>query len=296
MKITNITGLPSAIAQAVRNDPYPHGQVGDISVSALCNPPQLQALWKFHQEELSEDAADRIWALFGQVMHSILERAEPSEITEHRFFTEVEGWTISGQIDRLTRVDEGSSWFVIEDYKTTSAWAVLDGPKPEWQRQLHILQYLAEVNSFNVCALKNIVLLRDWSRGKALSGGNYPQSPVLVLATPTMEMDALKAMVAHRVRLHQEAWSKVNLGQDLPPCTPEERWAKPDTFAVMKVGRKSAVRLFTNLKTARDHAAADSNYYIVTRPGESTRCKDYCAVANFCKQRQAELAASAATE
>ena len=147
MRITNVHHLPLAIVEAVKNDPYPHGQTGDISATSLIAPPQLVALRRQHEEDLEEDAADRIWSLLGQSIHTILERAEPSAITEKRLFAHCAGWRISGQADRIVPLDPEYETVHIEDYKTTSVWSVIDGVKPEWADQLHVLQWLAAENN-----------------------------------------------------------------------------------------------------------------------------------------------------
>ena len=79
MKITNKAGLPEAIVQAVRADPYDKG-AARFSVTELIGPPIIRLLHQQHDDEVEEDAADRIWSLFGSAVHGILERAASSEI------------------------------------------------------------------------------------------------------------------------------------------------------------------------------------------------------------------------
>ncbi len=291
MRITNVHQLPAAIVEAVRNDPYPHGKTGDISATQLISPPQLVALKQLHEDDLEEDAADRIWALFGQSIHTILERAEPSEITETRLFAQCGHWTISGQADRLVMLDPDSDTIRIEDYKTTSAWSVLEGAKREWMEQLWVLQWLAAMNNYDVRGLSIIALLRDWSRGKALAGGSYPQAPVVIIQVPMSDPAVLDDWISELVEAHREARAALARGQAPQPCTPEQRWQQPDIWAVYTPTRKSAVKLHDTHATANAHAAEVKNAYVVQRPGTAVRCASYCPVAGFCPQRQAELAA-----
>ncbi len=116
MRITNRHHLPAAIVQAVSIDPYPHGQTGDISATSLIAPPQLVALKRQFADALEEDAADRIWALFGQSIHAILERADLDGLHEIRLFAQVNGWAISGQVDRLATAGQDPKARIIEDY------------------------------------------------------------------------------------------------------------------------------------------------------------------------------------
>jgi hypothetical protein len=100
MRITNKLGLPSSIVRAVQNDPYTRGKA-DISVTGLIGPARKRQLEINHLDELEEDAAERLWALLGQIAHGLLERAETTAVTEERLFIERYGWVISGQFDRL---------------------------------------------------------------------------------------------------------------------------------------------------------------------------------------------------
>ena len=91
-----------------------------------------------------------------------------------------------------------------------------------------------------------------------------------------------------RVREHQAAES---LSDDaLPVCSPEERWEKPTTYAVMKKGRKSAVRVLDNEVDAEQMAAdKGAGHYVEVRHGESARCVDYCPVNTYCNQYQGDI-------
>src|SRR5437762_14151842 len=110
--ITNRLGLPQPIVDAVRNDPYTSGH-SDITVTQLLRPARAVALEREHRDEIVEDAADRLWALCGQIGHAILERGSKQVLTERRFFAQIAGWNVSGQAD-LIPPD------MLIDYKFTS--------------------------------------------------------------------------------------------------------------------------------------------------------------------------------
>jgi hypothetical protein len=299
MKITNHANLPDAIVRAVVNDPYPHGKTGDISVTTLISPPQMRILKKRHENDIEEDAADRIWALLGQSVHTILERAETAALTEDRLFAHCEGWSVSGQYDRLAYLDEierdpqsqaERPARVLQDYKVTSTWSILDGAKAEWVEQLNILAWLARRNGYRVDKVQIAAILRDWSKGKARQGGNYPQKPVVLLDLPCWSQKIASRYVAAKVRFHQRAEEKAEAGLDLPPCTDDERWIRGEKWAVKKPGRKTAIRVFDTSAEAEALAAQTPKGYVENRPGEPVRCADYCPVAQFCEQYQKELA------
>jgi len=65
----------------------------------------------------------------------------------------------------------------------------------------------------------------------------------------------------------------------------EECWAKPPVYAVMKKGRKSAVKLYENQEAANTHATREGkNFWVDYRPPVANRCESYCPCANWCKQ------------
>jgi hypothetical protein len=74
------------------------------------------------------------------------------------------------------------------------------------------------------------------------------------------------------VKLHLQA-----MGEEVPPiCTPEERWATPTTYAVMKQGKKSALKVAQSQKEAQIWLEANGGEWVQERPGEDKRCHNYC--------------------
>jgi hypothetical protein len=280
-QITNKQNLPEAIVRAVSNDSYTKGD-SKYSVTQLIGPPRQAALLRRHREEIVEDAADRIWSLLGQVAHGILERADwKNALTEERLYANIDGITISGQLDRLILTPDE----VLSDYKVTSVWTLLDGVKPEWERQLNILAELLRLHSFAPSRLQVVAILRDWSKGRARREPNYPQQGVAVLDVPLWSQEKAQAYIRERIRLHEAA------EVELPECTSEERWARPDVYAVHKGTNKRASKLCATESEAIEYAASvdpeSKTYRVVHRPGASIRCADYCAVSEFCSQYQA---------
>lgn len=274
MQITNKQGLPGAIVEAIKNDDYTPGEKVDISVTSLLSPPRQVVLRNKHYGELVEDASDRIFALIGQAVHSILERAEPSAVVEERLYIEIEGWRIAGQFDRLTLRQA-----TLQDFKMMSVWETMNGLKPEKTAQLNMLLQLAVENGYdNISNLEIVAIYRDWSKTKAKFDKKYPKSQVQRIRVDVWPEEKRLAYITERVRLHQEA--RVNL----PECTAEERWSRPDKYAVMKKGRKSAVRLLDSQEGAEVYIQQKNvpQAHIVHRKGEDVRCDNYCAVKEYC--------------
>lgn len=276
--VTNKHGLPEPIVRAVLNDPYDRGDC-DFTVTQLLQPPQLARLVKLNNIE--EDVSDRIWALLGQAVHNILERAAADEtgaLAEKRKYMNVVvdeiAWRVSGSFDHLTFVKG-----CLTDYKITSVYA--RGGKDEWAAQLNFLRLILEANGHTITRLQNVLIFRDWRPKEALRGDDYPASQVAALPIPLWTRERAQALLEERIRDHAAAAVRA--------CTPEERWHQPDVWALMKKGRKRAVRLFDREPT---QIVLAPDQRIEHRPGSYRRCESYCSVANVCPQWQAERPAT----
>jgi hypothetical protein len=272
-KLTNNLGLPDGVVAAVTNDPYSRGN-SDISVTQLISPPYQRRLRQeveaSTEVDIIEDVSDRIWSLLGQSVHTVLERAYRGKgLVEQRLFHEVNGWTVSGQFDVI---EDGC----LQDFKVTSVWQVMDRGKREWEEQLNLLRLLAHHNGIAVSSLRIIAILRDWSKGKASAPG-YPSAQVATIDAPMWSLEQAEEFLLARVKAHQDP--------DPPICSDEERWMKPDKYAVMRDGRKSAVRLFEDETEAKLHAIGlgEKTHTVVARPGGYTRCEQYCNVSHQCR-------------
>lgn len=275
MKLTNKLNLPEAIVAAIANDPYSKGDC-HFSVTELLQPPRARALKIKHAHELQEDVSDRLWALYGQVAHTILERANLLDLSEKRFFAEINGVKISGQIDTLA-IKDG----VLSDYKFTTSWGFKTDspPKPEWISQLNMQAHILRLNDIVASKLQIVGLLRDWQIREAQNNPGYPQAPIAVIDIPMWSAEQTEAFINERVSVMRAA------EVSLPLCTASERWAKNDTYAVMKKGVKRAHSLQYSIDTA-EKMAKDVGGYVQFRAGESTRCKSYCNCNIFCGQYQ----------
>lgn len=272
--IKNKYNLPTPLIAALENDPYSFK--GDISTTSLILPPRIWQLRKRHYKEIHEDASDMIYRLLGQNTHSILERVDtPGCEIEQRFYANICGWKIGGQIDlyeKLTRV--------LSDWKVTSVWSVINGLKPEHIQQLNVNAYLMKLNGTNPAFLQIVNFLRDWSKHK-VKDQNYPKCQVVVQAVPLWNDNKIKSWIEDRILLHQRC--EIMSDDELPPCTEQERWDKPTVYAVMKKGRKSSLRNLDTQKEAdkwiEDNKKGDS---VEIRPSEKTRCEYYCNVNTYC--------------
>lgn len=264
MKITNNTGLPAPIVAACT--PYPP-MPERYSVTELVGPAMLGRLRREHWEEIEEDAADRLWAIMGSAMHAILAgHADVNALTEERLREKIGDTWISGQPDLYTEDDGGTVW----DYKFTTVYAHGEAVKPEWVGQLNAYAWLLRKQGFPVKAAKVAVVYRDWSKRHEKQG--IPRAEVR--AVPLYSQDEAEDYIRFRLIDH--------LDPEPPVCTAEERWERPATYAVMKAGRKTALRVLESLEAAEAWQAANGGDRIDTRPGEAVRCLGYCPVRQWC--------------
>ena len=284
MRITNNNGLPAPILTAILANPYSRG-TSNISVTDLIEPPRLVALREKHSEGLTADASDLIWSLMGQAMHSILEKAGIASgkgETEKRFYAETDGWVWSGQFDYID--EEGILW----DWKFVSVYEYINGIKESRPRQLNLYALLASLNGMDVRGLRVGYIFRDWSTRSAQNDKSYPQAQAVAVEIPLWTKEEQEQYLKDRIECHQRAQEAILTPDqaELVECTPEERWAKPDTWAVIKKGNQRATRVFPSLEQAELYTADTKDFRVEHREGESTRCKYYCPVLQWCEQGQ----------
>jgi hypothetical protein len=271
---TNRFNLPLPLASAIQFSDY--DRVGDISVTGLIESPRMRELARRHDAEITEDVSEGIWRLIGSVGHKILERANThNHLAEERLTRRILGWTVSGKPDLL------GPEMVLDDYKFVSVYALLLGAKQEWEQQVAgLYPWLYRHNGFDVAHSRIVAILRDWAKTRAAREPDYPQVGVMVREYKVWPAEEQEAFAAKRVLLHQAAAKLAD--DDLPECTPEERWQRPDMWAVKKSANKKAYRVFDNEAAALALAEEKKEMAVEFRRGASVRCQSYCRVAQFC--------------
>jgi hypothetical protein len=281
MIFTNKYNLPKTVYDVLAADGYKAGKDNYSATSLLKSPRQLQ-LYKRNYDKIQEDVSDRVWSLLGQAAHNVLEKhGDDSSLTEERLYVNIGDKVLSGQVDHY---HDG----VITDYKVTSVWTIMKQSKIEdWTKQLNTYAFIFKRNRYTVNRLQIIAILRDWSETEKLRYSNYPESPIVAVPITLWEDVVQEAYITDRIELHNSAEKLPSVG--LPPCTPEEMWQTPNVYAVMKEGRKSALKLFESEEDAKQFSAnvsdeAGNHIYIQTRLGTCRNCERYCPVSNFCSQ------------
>lgn len=279
MKITNKCNLPETIVNALNKPTYTKGGA-HMSATELLSPPRMVQLRIANADAIEMDAADMVWALFGTAIHGVLEHGQGDDhIVEQRLNTVIDGWEISGAID-LQTVKESS--IGISDYKTTGVWAVMN-EKKEWEYQLNIYAWLVErVKQSPVDSLEIVAIIRDWKRWESEVKKDYPDAPIKTIPITLWPYEEREKFVKQRIHAHADAMFSYQTGGDLPLCTAEEMWEKPTVWAVKKPGAARAKSLHYTESDAIKAAGEDLE--IELRPGERTRCANYCQVRDFCSQ------------
>ena len=278
--------MPQSIVNAIENDIYdgPKTETSDeLSVTTLNAPVRIYFLKKRHWADLTEDASTRLWALMGQSVHSVLERAESkNNIVEERVKKEFDGTTISGKMDVMDETE-------ISDYKFTSVWQYVHAPqgKPEHVAQLNILRWLVYGIFPKVSKLTINLLLKDWSAGKAKSTPDFPRIPFVSISAPLWTMEQTEAYIKGRVEAFRAAAGKPD--NELPECTTEETWERPNVYAIVKDGGKRAIPggLCSTMEIAKQNMGP--KMHIEVRVGGRPRCAEYCIVSHLCNQYAAYL-------
>lgn len=275
MKTTNNMGMPQAFVNFVSN--VRHNPQGTLSATTLLKGNKEIVLYDRHFDELTQDAADLVWATFGTAVHSIMEKQEDDAFKEEAFQSVIGDWIVAGRVDRYDMEHE-----ILEDWKTASVWKVIYGDFSEWKAQGLTYAWLMKQSGLNVKRCRFIALLKDHSKTEAKRKPDYPQKPVYIYEFDVTEADleATEARIKAKIASVTEAY---RLGDDeIEPCTEEERWATATKYAVMKEGRKSALKVCDSMSDAQTYMRDMGGTRIDIRPGESKKCADYCPCAEFC--------------
>ena len=286
MKITNRLGLPFGLVKAVSTEK--HNAENCVSATTLLQGVKQIILTERHWDELEDDVSDRIWAVWGQAVHSLLEHEGENDFTELEMSHKIGNITVTGRIDNYDMKNG-----VICDYKTASIWKVKYRDFAEWEAQGMIYAWLLKKNGFEVKKCRFIALLKDHSKTDMLRDRQYPPKPVHVYEFPVTLAGLMKVDGFIKSRLREYENCRGLRDDEIPPCAPEERWDKASTFAVMKTGRKTEVKLFDNAEGANARAAElGSAYFVETRCGGSTKCRHYCLCRQFCNYYQSMIPAA----
>lgn len=276
MKVTNKLNLPAAFVNAVSTNR--HNAAGCFSATTLNKGAKEIILSDRHFDEITVDAADSVWAVWGTAVHALLESQPDNNFHEEYFKVPVSNSFVTGQVDSYD-MENG----VINDWKTASVWKVQFNDFKDWRAQGLTYAWLLKQSGLEVKKCRFVALLKDHSKTKAKTDSSYPQSPVFIYEfdVTAADMEETAARILTKVQEIESAYKLDD--DDIEPCSEEERWADGEKWAVMKNGRKTAVKVFDNQLDADAMAGEMGNaYYVEHRPAISRKCGDYCKCKEFC--------------
>lgn len=289
MIITNKMGLPEPFVNMAKADEYKLADK-EYRVTSLLKGVRETILERRHHDEIERDCADMVWMLWGTAVHGVLEHQQETDtqLKEERLKVELDGYTISGKFDLY---DDSTK--TVQDYKTASVWKAMFGDFSDWRRQTLIYCWLLRQTGFDAQNGRITAFLKDHSKRDAKIKAGYPQLPVYVVDFHFTEEDFAECETWLRERIKGIKQAEQLSDDMLPVCSPEERFNSGDKFAVMKKGRKTALRVLDSHEEAVAWLVENGGDSIECRPGEDKKCADYCACKEFCSYYKAKMEARA---
>ena len=278
MIITNKFNLPQAFVEMAKQE-YELAP-NEYRVTSLLGGLRETMLLRRHNHEIEVDVADMVWLLFGTAVHNVLEHQKEadSELKEERLKIQFGNYMLSGKFD-IYCYDKKK----ITDYKTTSVWKIIYENFSDWRQQTLIYAYMLRLCGFPVDKAEIVAFLKDHSKKDARNKNGYPPLPVHSVKFGFIEGDF--GEIEHWLCERFEEIAKLERLQDddLPVCTMEERFNDGNKYAVMKKGRKTALRVLNTMEEAREWMENNQKGdYVDVRPGEDKKCNDYCFACDFC--------------
>ena len=277
MKITNELNLPAPFVSMAQSD-YQF-EPNEYRVTSLLKGAREAILERRHGDEIERDVSDMIWLLFGTAVHSILERHEEGadEFKEQRLKVPVGDYILSGQFD-LYNGTTGT----VTDYKTCSVWKVIKGEYADWRQQTLIYCWMLRRIGFDANQAEIVAIMKDHSKTDAKRKPDYPKLPVRKIHFTFADEDFLQCTAWLDAQFDAISRYETLPDDDLPVCSMEERYNTGDKYAVMKKGRKTALRVLDSQEEADAWMQDNGGDTIEFRPGQDKKCSDYCAVSAYC--------------
>jgi hypothetical protein len=281
MKITNNFNLPQPFVDLVSEDSYNKGEA-QYSTTQLIGPPKISELMRRYGRDLTIDASEKVWTMSGTAKHWVLEqiaqRNPKRYIAEKRFYLDVDGFKIGGQIDLFDQQTE-----TLYDWKESSVWKAMNNDLFEWNAQGNINKLLCEANGVHPKKISNILFMKDWKLRDSKIKREYPPCAVKEIPLDIWRPEETLEYIKSRIAAHEAAKAS-DKDDSIPTCTEKERWKKDDSYAVLKT--KDSTRAVPN-GTYRTKAEAEVHArkiggVVEGRFGENLRCVNYCKVRAFC--------------
>lgn len=284
MKYTNNNGLPSAFLNICEDDDGHEVKENVYHVTELLQPITMTILKRRHDKTITVDVSQCVWLVFGKSVHSMFEKNDKTGYAEYPVSAKIGDVTLTGRVDLYNE-----NTHAIEDYKTTTAWKIKNQDFEDWRKQGLMYAWLMMKQGHVVEKLRFHALLKDWSNNQLRSDlrkGNegYPTTPVYTWEYDVHTTDLVEIEKYIKDRLHDLKLAERLTDDELPNCTPEERWNSGTRYAVMRGKMKKALRVFPTRLEAEAYIKRTPEYncWVEERLGDDRRCEDYCFACVYC--------------
>lgn len=315
MNYTNTSNIALPLAVFLATDNYDHDEKV-ISATTLIKPVrQIILSQRLSAQDSLTDISQLVSSRMGSAIHTAIEQAwlnptdalyslgykenivkrikvnpesvSPQDIAvymEKRSQKQVLGYTISGKFDFVA---EGK----VQDFKSTSVWTYLNQTNADkYALQGSIYRWLnQDIITNDVMTIHYI--FTDFNIAESKRNKDYPQSRLLSQEYPLMSVEQTNQWVRNKVKLidmYKDAQEA-----DLPLCSDEDLWRKPDVYKYYKDPNKlsRSTKNFDNSAEAYAYKALNGNQGIIKLvKGQVAACK-YCPAFNLCTQKDALIQA-----
>lgn len=284
MIITNKYNLPQALVEfATRKDDTYVRDPQAFGATTLLNGVREIVLKRRHSESIEQDISDMVWMLLGSAVHKIAESHDTSGESEKDYRLVFEnGLALRGRVDYYNTTDSA-----VEDYKTCSVWKVIYQDFDDWKKQGLMYALLLMASGKTVKKLRFHALIKDWKAGDyrlaLLKNNFYPEHAMWTWEYEIQpnDLDEISKFVEEKLKEVEKALLLTD--DELPVCSPSERWNDGDKYAVKKNGRVTALRVLDSKEEADVYLREQGGDSIEVRKGVDRKCEDYCLVKEFCQ-------------
>lgn len=292
MVMTNNSELPMFIADVADElyNSHKAPEQNEYSTTELLKGTKEILLLRRHNKQIEQDVQDTASLWTGTAVHSMVQKYAEKDgiICEKELRREVivdgKQYYITGRLDyynpQTRRLQD------LKDCKVAGFDKARKGEDDKWFKQLCSYSYDMETGfAMPVDGADIIAVMTDHSKVKASLDPNYPQGAIGLISWDMTSAEA----VEKRAEVIEEQENKLAevvrcstlADDDIPPCTPEERF-EDLSWAVMKKGAKRAVKKCDTKEEAEELAKTNPDYYVEDRGGNPIKCKLYCSCNKFC--------------
>lgn len=296
---TNIMSVPPVREAITAFYREPHDKIGaKYSVTELLQPPRVRQLCARNAGLLEGYLPDPegLWRAFsGTGVHYMFEtylRPNPDWIVEGRVWDIIDGVRIAGRIDAFQK-----STGTLYDFKLTKMYKYKMEYFDDWTQQQNIYAWMLR-NTFEVRHLNIVGIWIDYFRNPWRNKHNPDEPEDMITIVPLERWSERRAAKFLRDRINQHETAEQLPTDELPLCTPEDRW-QTVLYKVMAPGRQRALRSVATerearafIKHYRGKIAPPEKLKVTKIVGEPKRCRRWCAAAKFCDQWKDELDAA----